>query len=81
MSGANLPVEQIAAVQGEYLKNATEIWNLSLQRVQGETAPAIGDRRFANAAWLSNPASAYTAQMYLLNARTLMQMAESFQGD
>ena len=31
--------------------------------------------------WLENPAAAYTAQMYLLNARTLMQMADSMQGD
>jgi hypothetical protein len=52
-----------------------------------DAAPAAGapkplpDRRFAGQEWLQNPAAAYTAQMYLLNARTLMQMAESVQGD
>jgi polyhydroxyalkanoate synthase subunit PhaC len=43
--------------------------------------PVINDRRFAGSEWTSNPASAFAAQMYLLNARTLMQMAESLQGD
>ncbi|MFY9514228.1 MAG: class I poly(R)-hydroxyalkanoic acid synthase [Rubrivivax sp.] len=86
LSGLNLPVEQLASLQGDYLKSATDIWNQSLQRLGGETGgdsktAALGDRRFAGTEWLHNPAAAYTAQMYLLNARTLMQMAESVQGD
>ena len=43
--------------------------------------PALADRRFAAQDWAENPAAAYTAQMYLLNARTLMQMADSVEGD
>ena len=42
---------------------------------------ALADRRFAAKEWAENPAAAYTAQMYLLNARTLMQMAEAVEGD
>jgi polyhydroxyalkanoate synthase len=82
MSGLNLPAEQFGTLQGEYLKSATEIWNRSLQGPGSDGQPAaIGDRRFSANAWLGNPAAAFTAQMYLLNARTLMQMAESVQGD
>jgi len=39
------------------------------------------DRRFASTEWLNNPLAATTAEMYLLNARTLMQMADSVQAD
>ena len=84
MSGLNLPAQQLGALQGDYLKSVTDIWNRSLQAMGAEgakAAAAIGDRRFANNAWLGNPASAFTAQMYLLNARTLMQMADSVEGD
>ena len=81
-SGLNVPMQQLAALQGDYLKSASEIWNQSLQRLSAEDdKPPIGDRRFADSAWARNPAAAFTAQMYLLNARTLMQMAESVQGD
>jgi len=84
VAGLNVPPEQLGALQSDYIKSVGEIWNQSLQRVQGQggaSAAPIGDRRFSAQAWLDNPAAAYTAQMYLLNARTLMQMAESVQGD
>jgi polyhydroxyalkanoate synthase subunit PhaC len=83
LGGLNLPLQDLGALQGDYVKNVTRIWNDSLQRLQGDGAARqpLGDRRFAAQPWLENPASAYTAQMYLLNARTLMQMAESVQGD
>ena len=48
---------------------------------QERGAKPIGDRRFAAADWMNNPASAFTAQLYLLNARTLTKMADSLQGD
>jgi polyhydroxyalkanoate synthase subunit PhaC len=79
MSGLSLPMPVLAEVQNNYLKQATELWNQTLQHGQG-AAPA-SDRRFAAPAWAANPAAAYTAQMYLLNARTLMQMADSLEGD
>ncbi len=68
-------------LQNDYLQAATALWNQSISAsVPGAAAP-IKDRRFAGAEWASNPAAAYIAQMYLLNARTLMQMAEGVQGD
>jgi len=87
LAGLNLPVPSITALQGEYLKQATELWNQAVSRLGADGAQAaapaapIADKRFAAPAWSANPAAAYTAQMYLLNARTLMQMADSVQGD
>ena len=80
LSGLTLPPQTLAQVQREYLESATALWNRSLQPGQAEAA-APADRRFAAKEWAENPAAAYTAQMYLLNARTLMRMAEAVQGD
>ena len=95
MSGLTLPMERMGSLQGDYLKSATALWNQSLSAVSvapqsaqagaaaaaSAAAPRITDRRFAGAEWLKNPAAAFNAQLYLLNARTLMQMAESVEGD
>ncbi len=82
LAGLNLPQQQLSRLQGEYLREATELWNASLQRLQGsDTPPPLPDRRFAANDWASNPLAAHLAQFYLLNARTLLQMAESLEGD
>lgn len=62
-------------IQNNYLKEAVELWN------QGLDVKPKGDRRFASEAWGSNPVAAYAAAVYLLNARTLMAMAEAVEGD
>ncbi len=83
MQGLSLPIDKLGGLQADYLKSASEIWNQSLARAPGHgtAAPVLADRRFAGQEWLANPAAAYIAQMYLLNARTMMQLAESVQGD
>jgi len=92
MSGLTLPLPALTQVQADYVKQATDLWNQSLQRLhnppaanddkaQAHARHRIGDRRFGHEAWAENPAAAYMAQMYLLNARTLLQMAEQVQGD
>jgi polyhydroxyalkanoate synthase len=89
MAELTLPSQALSDLQGNYLKQATELWNQTLARLQPESENAkavappapITDKRFAAPEWAANPATAYTAQMYLLNARTLMQMADSMQGD
>ena len=78
-AGLSLPMPVMADVQSSYLKQATELWNQTLQH--GQAAAPAADRRFAAPAWAANPAATYTSQMYLLNARTLMQMADSLEGD
>jgi polyhydroxyalkanoate synthase subunit PhaC len=74
---AHLPMPALANVQAAYLKQSAALWNESLHTALA--APV--DRRFAAPDWSSNPAPAYTAQMYSLNARTLLQMADALQGD
>ncbi len=66
---------QLLTIQKQYLQDVTALWN------QGVAVQPKGDRRFADEAWGSNPVAAYTAAVYLLNARTLMAMAEAVQGD
>ena len=79
LAGIGLPAPALAAAQCDYLADATAIWNRLLMPT-GE-APVIGDRRFAGADWAGNPSSAFLAEMYLLNARTLLRLAESVGGD
>ncbi|MBX3610184.1 MAG: class I poly(R)-hydroxyalkanoic acid synthase [Hydrogenophaga sp.] len=62
-------------IQQNYLKEAVGLWN------QGLEAKPAGDRRFASDAWATNPVAAFTAATYLLNARTLMALADAVQGD
>jgi len=44
-------------------------------------AASQGDRRFASDEWSANPSSAFIAGMYMLNARTLLQLADQIQAD
>jgi len=81
LSGLTLPAESIAALQAEYVKEASLLWNQTLSPDPEQPAPSLGDRRFAAPEWLSQPTSAFNARLYLLNARMMMQLAESVQGD
>jgi polyhydroxyalkanoate synthase subunit PhaC len=68
--------DKLQALQQAYVKEAAALWN------QGLTAgPAIGDKRFASDAWSANPVAAYSASLYLLNARALLGMAEAADAD
>ncbi len=82
MAGFDVLGESMAQLQRHYLADAGEAW----QRLsaKGESMPVAappGDRRFAGADWTANPAAAFMAEMYLLNARTLLEMAEHVPGD
>lgn len=83
LSSLQVPADELARIQGDYLKAATDMWNQSLHRLQGDDAksPPLADRRFASPEWLANPMAAMTAQLYLLNSRALMDMADHMQGD
>ncbi|WP_418320455.1 class I poly(R)-hydroxyalkanoic acid synthase [Piscinibacter sakaiensis] len=84
VEGFNVPLPVLGEIQADYLKQATELWNRSLSSLQGggdAGAVSLKDRRFSAPAWNENPQAAFTAQMYLLNARTLLQMADEVQGD
>ena len=68
--------EKLQELQQQYLRDATELWNKSLE---GKLTP--GDKRFAAQAWSANPMAAFSAATYLLNARTLMGLADAVQAD
>lgn len=70
------PPEKLLELQQNYVREASELWNETLQ-----ANPTLKDRRFKGEAWTSNPLSSFTAAAYLLNARTLMAMAEAAEGD
>ena len=83
LSGLKLPMDALTKLQSDYVTQATAMWNNALTafQTQGTTTAPPGDKRFAADAWAKNPVAAMAAQTYLLNARTLMQMADSVQGD
>ena len=94
LTSLTLPMPSLAQLQSDYVQQATALWNQSLQQFQALAsasvdkttaplvpAPALGDRRFAASDWTNHPASAFTAQLYLLNARTMLGMADQLQGD
>jgi polyhydroxyalkanoate synthase len=79
ISALNVPAEVLAEAQREYLVEAAAIWNRLL--MPGTKRPALPDRRFASAEWGTNPSASFLAEIYLLNARTLLKLAKSVQGD
>ena len=78
-----LSPDALKLLQADYLSQATAMWNTALGSFKKDgTPPApMRDKRFAAEAWAQNPAAAFSAQAYLLNARTLLQLADSMQGD
>lgn len=88
MSGANgaqgQPLLQfdpakLQELQQRYIADASALWNQGLQ--DGADSLVASDRRFANEAWKANPVSKFSASTYLLNARTLMELADAVQAD
>jgi polyhydroxyalkanoate synthase len=79
MAGMTMPIQDMARLQQNYLQEMGSLWNQALGSTQ-DHAP-IKDRRFSSEAWTANPMAAFTARAYLLNARTLMEMAEAVEGD
>ncbi|WP_210546237.1 alpha/beta hydrolase [Rhodoferax sp. PAMC 29310] len=68
--------EKLQTLQQQYLRDAAEL----LTPAAGAPS-AAGDRRFAGQAWAANPVASFSAAAYLLNARTLMGMAEAVETD
>ena len=68
--------EKMSALQQEYVAEATELWNNSLQ---GKFT--VTDRRFSDPAWAESPLASFTAGLYLLNARMLEKMVDAMDTD
>ena len=71
--------EKLQALQQEYLEQARQLW--SSQGVQANPATPLSDKRFSAEAWATNPMAALSAATYLLNARTLMGLADAVEAD
>ena len=67
--------DKLAELQQQYLKEAAELWSQAMRPAE------LKDRRFSAAAWAENPMAAFSAAAYLLNARTLMGLAEAVDAD
>ncbi len=72
----NFSSEKLQELQQQYLKDAAELWAQGLQGT-----PQTDDKRFASEAWGANPMAAFSAAAYLLNARTLLGMADAVETD
>ena len=76
LKGLTLSPSKLEAIQQNYLQEATQLWNQGLQ-----ANPTLKDRRFNGEAWSQNPIAAFSAASYLLNARTLMALADAVDAD
>jgi polyhydroxyalkanoate synthase len=76
MPRVSFSAEKLQALQQAYVKEAADLWNQGLQ-----AQPAGADKRFASDAWAANPVAAFSAAVYLLNARTLLGLAEAAETD
>ncbi len=79
--GANLPKIEFSAaklqeLQTQFLREASDLWSQSVHGASGAR-----DKRFSGQAWDNNPLASFVAAAYLLNARTLMGLAEAMQTD
>lgn len=70
---------KLQELQQRYIADASALWNQGLQ--DGADTLVASDRRFSNEAWKTNPVSKFSASTYLLNARTLMELADAVQAD
>jgi polyhydroxyalkanoate synthase len=80
LSALAVPAGALATLQNQYLAEATALWNHVWQPATGGLVKSA-DRRFAASEWSANAGSSFAAEMYLLNARTLLGMAEAMEGD
>ena len=71
----------MAKVQSDYLSEATALWNTMVGSPGAASGAALKDRRFGHQAWSESPMGSFSAQLYLLNARTLQRLAEQVEGD
>jgi polyhydroxyalkanoate synthase subunit PhaC len=68
--------DKLQELQQQYMQDAMALF------AEGFKPPKVaGDRRFADPSWNANPLAAYSASVYLLNARTLMGLAEAVETD
>ena len=80
VAGLHLPLPVLAALQSDYLEQASALWNASLHPAAPGAPAPLPDRRFGPA-WTEHPHSAFLARLYLLNASTLLRLVDALEGD
>jgi polyhydroxyalkanoate synthase subunit PhaC len=70
-----LDAQAMQQLQQGYLKELQALWG------EGALNAPSQDRRFSSEAWSANPIASFTTALYLLNARTMMQMVDCIQAD
>ena len=76
--------DKLKALQEAYVQEIQNLMSQVSQVASGakpDASPKLADRRFSAQAWASNPAASMTAANYLLNARTLMGLADAVDAD
>ena len=68
--------QKLEAARQEYLQESSKLWNGSLNGAQ-----KLADRRFSSDTWGGDPIASFSAAAYLLNSRTLMNLADAVQAD
>jgi hypothetical protein len=77
--GATTAVSRGIAVTGETMGLWQELLGIAVG--SSDIAPAKGDRRFADPAWLQNPAFHRLGQSYLVFSATLGRLVDAFDSD
>lgn len=81
LAGLSLPPQTLQQIQADYLEQARALWNRCMDPAAADGRARLDDRRFAAPQWAAHPMAAFQAGLYLLNARTLMRLADALQGD
>ncbi|MCT9811946.1 class I poly(R)-hydroxyalkanoic acid synthase [Acidovorax sp. Be4] len=68
--------QKLQQLQQTYQEEAARLWS-----GVGQSAAPLKDKRFSADSWRSNPATALTAAVYLLQSQTLLGLADAVQGD
>lgn len=69
--------EKLQTLQQQYITDAAALWTQGMQGLP----TASSDKRFSAQAWTENPMASMSAAAYLLNARTLMGLADAVVAD
>ena len=69
--------DRLRELQQQYMQESMDLWR---QSAQGALT-SLRDKRFSASAWQQNPLAAFAAASYMLNAKTMMGLAEAVVGD
>ncbi|MBK7004544.1 MAG: class I poly(R)-hydroxyalkanoic acid synthase [Burkholderiales bacterium] len=68
--------EKMKALQAQYIQDV-----MGLMGQGSASQKPVGDKRFADAAWASNPLAGFTAAVYQINERTMLGLADAVESD